>query len=441
MTGTSDQPSPALAQGAGSPRFPLSRCLAYGQNSLVKPMGDQVSILIHSPPWDLAAVILQVAGAKVSGESPALVQITARVLRGRVGAGVYSRNDMYLLDEVFFCESEGEQTKALYADQLEQTEAIAFRKALEREDALILVSRIEIAVPGTSCARRLENTLFTACDLEGGAVPGVLAAHLTHAEMKRRELGLAGIHVVLLPRDEGAPSQSSGEEPAWPKGGGFDTLFGDVVSLFPAVQGYSLAATRRQGEAILRQARHRFNRPLDMPGNKPLPAIHPDFPVSRQGSRSLAPGLGHAFARQWMEAQIQGRKLITLTFGQARPSRLAAWGRLARSLDLAIYAPVLVPDSSAALLPLPTELEGILAFPAAAFSLGLRLALYDLACLNLSMDGQASILFALNPDCRFIDFKPDRSFEEMAMEVDQMLRQIEASAMHAANVLEAPDAS
>jgi hypothetical protein len=107
---------------------------------------------------------------------------------------------------------------------------------------------------------------------------------------------------------------------------------------------------------------------------------------------------------------VPGRRLITITlrearYQQPRNSNLAAWASLARSLSAKGYAIAVLRDHDHVSEPLPGDWGTAVALPEAVWNLHWRLALYELAWLNLSVNNGPAFLAILDPHTRFLIFK------------------------------------
>ena len=123
--------------------------------------------------------------------------------------------------------------------------------------------------------------------------------------------------------------------------------------------------------------------------------------------RASVQGMRHVDG--WLAQHAAGRKPIVITlrhygYGTARNSDLSAWMEFVSGLDRSLYAPVVVPDTEGALAAAP-EFGGAPVFTAAAWSLGLRMALYERAYLNLMVNTGPHLLCMFNERCRYLMFK------------------------------------
>ena len=87
-----------------------------------------------------------------------------------------------------------------------------------------------------------------------------------------------------------------------------------------------------------------------------------------------------------------------------RNSRIAEWVQFSREIDNERYCPIIVPDTDRALESY-SEFASLPVFREAAFNLGLRMALYESAYLNMFVNCGPGSLCILNDKCRYLFFK------------------------------------
>ena len=112
---------------------------------------------------------------------------------------------------------------------------------------------------------------------------------------------------------------------------------------------------------------------------------------------------------EWLNFRSGGRKTVTITLRAealhpGRNSRFDQWIRFAHALDPAIYQPVFVRDTADISKPLAPELKNFPVFDPAALDIELRLALYELAYINLFVDSGPATLCMLDDHTRCIRF-------------------------------------
>jgi len=114
---------------------------------------------------------------------------------------------------------------------------------------------------------------------------------------------------------------------------------------------------------------------------------------------------------QWLAARgIGERSLVTVTmrgyrYMPARNSNVAAWTAFARGLDPKRYAVVFIPDTEETMEGIPAELDGSVLMPEAAWNLGLRMALYEKAFVNMGVNTGPMGLCWLNETTRYATLK------------------------------------
>src|SRR5207247_3732084 len=103
-------------------------------------------------------------------------------------------------------------------------------------------------------------------------------------------------------------------------------------------------------------------------------------------------------------------RLITITlrdyeFMPARNSNVEAWAAFARRLDPNTYLPVFVLDTERTLDPVPTSIEKFDVLREASWNVGLRMALYESAWLNLGVNTGPLFMCAMNERTRLLVVK------------------------------------
>lgn len=269
---------------------------------------------------------------------------------------------------------------------------------------------------GGGVAEGWADTLVFFYDLEVAQVTFDFTFHLVEAEALRRQRGLKHLAVVFVAgRLDGLRPETRQYEAAFDleaRRWRLNNLCIPLTALVPACR-TTMLVSRAQAAAIHAAC-----------GDQVLPpGYSPAFPLPPQSRDALrlaasgtdlrllvSPPQALAYVGAWRARTLRGRRLVTITLRQSpfmpeRNSNLAAWGAFARSLDPDNYLVAIVPDTDAALLPLPEELRGFEPFPAAAWSIGLRSALYESAWLNLGSSGGPFSLCWFNARARYLMFK------------------------------------
>ncbi|MFN0043721.1 MAG: hypothetical protein ACKVSF_10990 [Alphaproteobacteria bacterium] len=254
-------------------------------------------------------------------------------------------------------------------------------------------------------------------DLAVSPVTYDVAWALAAGEMARRDANLASVRLVIVPgphrglRREDDDYEAVVDHAAriWR----LDNIVLPMARLLPSVDGVLHGGSR--GRAVLELALARgpvyplgygpflpvAPKPLDVLG--PACAGRP-VPLPLRASEQA---LRHVDI--WLAARAAGRKAVVITlrqygYGAARNSNLDAWLAFARRMDTTIYAPIFVPDTQTALA--PALAPGVAhVFPEAAWNIGLRMALYERAHLNLMVNTGPHLLCMFNEHCRYVMFK------------------------------------
>ncbi len=116
------------------------------------------------------------------------------------------------------------------------------------------------------------------------------------------------------------------------------------------------------------------------------------------------------YVRRWLaghgvEGAFVAITLRTYGYNQARNSDLEAWRAAAHYFSERGYTPVIVPDTESLADGMPDELAGLLCMPEASWNVGIRLALYEQAFVNLGVCCGPLFLGLLDSKCRVLMFK------------------------------------
>jgi len=257
------------------------------------------------------------------------------------------------------------------------------------------------------------NLLPAFYDLGINPVTFDFAWFIVGAEMAARSAGKAGFLLVLVPgtvdglREEANDYEQvvDVESRKWR----LRNILLPVASLSPACRSIVLCTTRDQAAKYVSHIGDE-NYPPHYQPRFPRGFDYVDFfskadrPGSFEGLR--ASEQGRRYVANWANGHAKGRKLITVTlrnqlYQQSRNSNFDSWLQFLNGLDRQIYAPVIVPDTDAALdlLLAPSDL---IIFREAAWNIGLRMSLYEFAYANLFVNNGPAALAHLNPLCHYL---------------------------------------
>jgi hypothetical protein len=239
------------------------------------------------------------------------------------------------------------------------------------------------------------------------------------ADLERRRRELAQLHMVFVPvHDEEVRKFPAGyseivdqQSRQWR----FRNIVMPITALLRSSQGITVCSSRAQADAIILSTKNHFPERQLLAQRQPgLSAMYRDI-VSTLTLGSDYAGLqsttqGLRYIDNWISQYAHGRRLIVITLRQYRvdPQRnndLDAWISFARELDSTIYAPVFVPDTDHAYDDSRARLTDFLILDAAAWSLEIRMALYQRAYLNMTVNTGPATLCVLSSACRYLMFK------------------------------------
>jgi hypothetical protein len=241
---------------------------------------------------------------------------------------------------------------------------------------------------------------------------------LVGADSARRRAGLDSVHVVIVPGPENGLRQ---EDPKYEQVVTPDARKARVTeilvagcSLLPRLSGFTVASSREQASLLVEAAgeqvfpgRYR----TEMPRRS---RVSEQLEIHRRSGEDIAVLRATAFdlaaVDRFLSERAMGRRLVTITLREydympARNSNLNAWAEFAAKLDPSKYAVVFVRDTDRCFDPPPPELAKFTRFDAAAVKLGLRMALYERAYLNLGVNNGPMGLCWLNANTHYLTFK------------------------------------
>jgi len=241
------------------------------------------------------------------------------------------------------------------------------------------------------------QTLFAFYDLAVAPITFDFLWFLAGADLCRRRLRLERVHIVVVPGRQGGVRREHDDYEAVisaeARRGRVHNIVIPSCSLLPTCKGVTYAASREQAGFV----RAVMSDHIYPSGYEPALPIYPGpaacLEAARQGDRAIAclraPPERLRDIDRWIATHAKGRHIIAITmrsygYMRARNSNVDAWVAFARLLDTARFVPVFVPDLDQTLDGLPAALADFLVHPEAAWNIGLRMALYERAFLNIS---------------------------------------------------------
>jgi hypothetical protein len=260
--------------------------------------------------------------------------------------------------------------------------------------------------------------LFAFYDLKVAPVTFDFLWFLAAADLERRRRGLNSVHVVIVPGPHNGVRRETEDYnaivDAQTRHARVYNILVQACRVLPSCSGLTLAGSRREA-AFLRSVVARHMLPADYELMLPVfPGPHSCLAAARAGEPGIAclraPAEELRAIDAWAGAHTGSRRMVVITlrrygFMPARNSNMPAWIAFARSLDASRYCPVFIPDTNDTIAGLPTELRDFTVFPEAAWSIALRMALYERAFVNLGINTGPMGLAWLNERVRYATLK------------------------------------
>lgn len=266
--------------------------------------------------------------------------------------------------------------------------------------------------------------LYAFYDLEFSPATFDFLSWLLHAEMRRRELGCAGIHVVFVPgcEDNSNPDRYRPSVARWR----ICNVCIAACSLERSVMAITMCASREAAGEI--ENRHvdqcfppgyttdvyRSGATYDaarmamadawlLGGLVVRHLLGNNIPVLRPTGSAVA------CVRKWLGERAGGRRVVVITlretqFDVSRNAKAVEWLKFAYSLDPAVYFPVIVQDTEQ-IFRTPAGFPRLAACTAASLNVNIRAALYEAAFLNLMVCNGPLTLCLLNPAIPYIAYR------------------------------------
>ncbi len=273
-----------------------------------------------------------------------------------------------------------------------------------------LLRRIDARRPGGN------ETMYAFYDLAVAPVTFDAVWFTVAADLARRAAGRRHLHFVIVPgRLEGFRQEHDAYEALVDREARrwrIQNMLLPVFGLLEATAGMTVAASRDEARYMRDRARAVFPDRYD-PALPTYAHTHEVIAAARRGEPTAvlrAPVEARRTIDRYFRAHAGGRKVLSITlrdygFGAARNSNHAAWAAFSRALDPAEWFAVFVPETTRTVEPPRPELEGLAMLPEAAWNVGLRLALYEAADLNMSVNTGPIYLASFAPDAPNIVFK------------------------------------
>ncbi len=259
-----------------------------------------------------------------------------------------------------------------------------------------------------------EPVLTAFYDLEVSPISFDFAVFAVLAERERRRLGASGLRFFVVPA---AGSGFRSDDAEYDEANKVWRLYNIVVPIAAMLE-------RSDGITLCRSREHARDIAASLPGpvfpegynfDAPRAAflwseivaaatIGEEIPSLRAGPQA------RTYMGAWLRARVGERRAVTITLRESshaavRNSNVEAWLSFARELDPTVYCPVILRDTEKVFETPPKEFDGLLLCEPATVNLELRMALYELAWLNLMVPNGPTELCRLSDTARYIVFR------------------------------------
>jgi hypothetical protein len=270
---------------------------------------------------------------------------------------------------------------------------------------------------GEGAALLPDGVLYAFYDLAVAPITFDFLWFLVGAELARQRAGLASIHVIIVPgREAGLREEDPQYEQvidAATRRARIGNILMPACALLPSAAGVTLTASRAEAAKWVGGAPGRIYPERYEPALPNYPNSSGPLRAAREGAAIGTLRAGPMELRtidRWLAARGVSGRAVTITlrsygYMPARNSRLSDWIAFARSLPKGRYIPVFVPDTEQCFEGIPSELREFPVCSEAAVNLGLRMALYERAYLNLGVNNGPMGLCWLNERTRYVTFK------------------------------------
>jgi len=294
------------------------------------------------------------------------------------------------------------------------------------------------------------KVLYAFYDFAISPVTFDLVQFLVLAESERKRINCDLLHIVFVPgpNDGFSPVDISNYRKLGQNDCDVDlmrwrlrNIMLPLCCLIPSCQGITVCTSLEEARILQQKlAKYVFPRGYNVQFPKEGYSLFELSKAESQGDLSSyyiqATSQARRFVKEWIDqGDIGNRKVIAITlrwcpYQKERNSNMKAWNKFIQSLDSTIYYPVILRDTWTAFKPLPLEFENFCIFEEACWNMELRIALYELCYLNLSVNCGPIVLCIFDSRTRYLLFRRinlseinmARFFRSEGLEVDSQYK-------------------
>ncbi len=268
-----------------------------------------------------------------------------------------------------------------------------------------------------------DKTLYCFYDLDLHPISFDIAYFLVASEIERITHSLDKIHVCIVPMKNAAerpvPSDYNLVVDLDSRMWRVENILLQVPHLIQSVKGLTIFGSKDEALIFRGFCRNVYPAPINKLQNRE--PHHVDFfnkiletPskffIENKGWGFRASKQAKKYVKEWLKDRIDGKLpvVITLRQYQVDPQRNSdenAWCEFADYLIKKNYAPIFIPDTDLASEIPKTKYKNYFVYEAASWSIGLRMAIYEIAYLNMFVNTGPNSLAVLSDNCRYLFFK------------------------------------
>ena len=262
------------------------------------------------------------------------------------------------------------------------------------------------------------GTLLAFYDLAVAPVTFDFLWFLVGAEVERRRANFNSIHIIIVPGTENGLRKEHPDYDAVVDHAARQARIVNIIipacRFLNTISGTIIATSRAHADRMQMRAPTRVFPKKYKPALPGYPGPLPYLEAARKECEDIAVLRATTYdlrsAEAWLSERALGRLPVIITlrdyqFMPARNSDLKAWTKFAQTLDTTKFLPIFIPDTDQCLGTPPSELTPFTVCPEASWNLGLRMALYEKAYVNLGVNNGPMGLCWLNSNTRYITFK------------------------------------
>jgi len=265
--------------------------------------------------------------------------------------------------------------------------------------------------------KRKTNTILYACyDLSVSNPTYDIIVFLYFSEIERIKKKCSNIHLLIITGNEN--EYSLGQPNSYDATSNFHGRINNIVipcyQLLPSILSVSYFGSRNEGMLFLNQFAcvtypERYHVLASYSG-KGLVDLFRMKDLNQYDIKLRAPAYAHAYVKSFIKQRSFDKRVVTITlressYEEKRNSLLLEWIRFAEEITEKGFLPVFIRDTEKSPDPSGSTFGNLLIFPEASVHIPIRMAVYEQAFLNLSVNGGPNAYCIYNNKIPYLLFK------------------------------------